>query len=354
MTASSNNSSPAEASVSAAPTINLALQGGGVHGAFAWGAIDRLLADGRLEIAAVSATSAGALNAVVLKCGLLSGGPVAARERLASLWHEIGRLGSAFNPGPLLWWERWLFGAHLDLAPSYRVARLMTHIWSPYEINPLNVNPLRSIVADHVDFERLSRTDELPKLFLSATNVRTGKIKIFDRSEISLDAVMASACLPQIFQAVEIDGEHYWDGGFMGNPAIYPLIYEGNCNDVLIVHINPLKRQDVPRSAEEITNRVNEISMNSSLMREMRAIAFVTRLIDEGALDPASYHRMRIHSIRADAELASLSAASKVHADWTFIQHLAEIGRQAAGDWLETSFEAVGKRSSVDIAQVFL
>jgi NTE family protein len=222
-----------------------------------------------------------------------------------------------------------------------------------YQLNPLNYNPLRNILEEVVDFERLNQGSAV-KLFLSATNVRTGKVRIFTGREITADAVLASACLPFMSQAIEIDGEAYWDGGYMGNPAIFPLIYECQSPDVVVVHIDPIGRPDVPTTARDIMNRVNEISFNSSLMREMRAIAFVTRLIEDGGLKDPRVKRMRIHAIEAEEVMQKLSAASKLNADWEFLLYLHAIGSKHATAWLSGDFEGVGLRSTVDIREQYL
>ena len=217
----------------------------------------------------------------------------------------------------------------------------MSRLFSPYQLNPWNYNPLRQVLEQSVDFERLHAACPI-KLYLSATNVRTGKVRLFENGQITADAVMASACLPFMFQAVEIDGEAYWDGGYMGNPAIYPLIYNCDSRDVVVVHINPMCRPEVPRTAHDILNRINEISFNSSLMREMRAIAFVTRLIDDGKLVDHTMRRMLIHAISADGVMQKLSATSKLNADWEFLTHLRDDGREHAEAWLAGSFDRLG------------
>jgi NTE family protein len=242
----------------------------------------------------------------------------------------------------------------LRFSPAFVMIDLMTRLFSPYEFNPLNRNPLKKVLEESVDFEAL-RNSECPiKLFLSATNVRTGKVKVFERREIHSQHVLASGCLPFMFQAVEVDGEHYWDGSYMGNPAIFPLIYNCESKDIVIVHINPLEREDVPRTAMEILNRVNEISFNSSLMREMRAICFVTRLIEEHMVSGNHLKRVSIHSISADEVMKGLGASSKLNADWSFLMHLHAAGRQYADAWIEESFDRLGVESTVDIrAQYF-
>lgn len=336
--------------------VNLALQGGGAHGAFAWGVLDKIVEDGRLRIDAISATSAGAMNAVVFAYGMSIGGMTGAREKLEEFWTEISAAGRLYSPVQTLPWEKALqaFGCHSEFSPTFIAFQALTHLFSPYQLNPFNFNPLKDVLTKVVDFDALCKCSETTRIFLSATNVRTGKIRVFGNSELTADAVMASACLPYVFQAVEIDGEHYWDGGFMGNPAIFPLIYSGTATDVIIVHINPIERKKLPMSSPEIFDRINEISFNSSLMREMRAIEFVTRLIDEGALDDKKYKRMHIHSIRDDAEMAQLGVATKLNPDWEFLINLRDAGRRRAEEWLEKNFDHVGRSSSIDLAEVFL
>lgn len=336
--------------------VNLALQGGGAHGAFAWGVLDKLLEDGRLDIAALSATSAGAMNAVVMAYGVSLGGRDGAREKLTEFWSEVSRVGELYSPVRTLPWEKWLqaYGFQTQFSPTYMAFQAMTHLFSPYQLNPFDINPLKDVLLDVVDFQRLSRCNRATRIFLSATNVRTGKIKVFSNAELSADAVLASACLPYIFKAVEIDGEAYWDGGFMGNPAIFPLIYNDGPRDIVIVHINPIERTKLPRTSPEIFDRINEISFNSSLMREMRTIAFVTKLIDDGALDERVYSRVRIHSIRDDAQMNELGVATKLNPDWDFLCRLRDVGRIRAEEWLAANLDKIGAESTVDLADVFL
>jgi NTE family protein len=326
--------------------VNVALQGGGAHGAFAWGVLDYLLEDGRLDICGISGASAGAVNAVVLAHGVSTGGREGGRAALADFWRKVGEPTSYIGTHP--------FQQPLPLAffseatPVFMLFNLMTQFWSPYQLNPLNINPLRSLLEATVDFERL-RTCPRTNLFLTATNVRSGKVHVFRTKDVSADAVMASACLPQVFQAVEIDGEAYWDGGFMGNPALFPLIYGSPSQDVIIVHVNPIVRPDVPRTALEIENRVNEISFNGSLIGEMRAIAFVTRLIDQGRIPEGTMKRMLLHSIAADDVMQMLGAVSKMNTSWEFLTQLRDIGRERAAQWLDDAFDVVGHESSTDI-----
>jgi len=336
--------------------VNIALQGGGAHGAFAWGVLDRILEDERLSIEAISATSAGAMNAVVVAHGVSLGGRDGAREKLNEFWTEISRAGELYSPLRTLPWERWLqmYGIQADFSPTYHAFQLMTYLFSPYQLNPFNFNPLKDVLLQVVDFDRLATCERATRVFLSATNVRTGKIKVFENRELCVEAVLASACLPYVFQAVEIDGEAYWDGGFMGNPAIYPLIYRSASKDVIIVHINPIERSKLPRTAPEIFDRMNEISFNSSLMREMRAIAFVSRLIEEGKFRDNDMKKMLIHGIVPGEAIDELGYASKLNADWGHLTGLMEVGRERADAWLGESFERIGVESTVDIRANYL
>jgi NTE family protein len=341
-----------------AKPINLALQGGGSHGAFTWGVLDRLLEDGRVAFDGICGTSAGAMNAVLVAHGLMRGGHDGAREALAGFWRRVSELGAMLNPAAALAGAPSLDGtpAPAGLAAQQWAMDAFTRTWSPYQFNPFNLNPLRDLLADCVDFEALHRCDVV-KLFLCATNVRSGKVRIFDNASMSVDAVMASACLPHLFHAVEIDGEHYWDGGYMGNPALYPLFYETDTRDVVVVMVNQIRREDVPTSPAEIADRVAEISFNSSLMREMRAVEFVSRQLGEGWLKPAFARRMRqvlVHLVRADATMGSLAAATKNSTDARFLQGLRDLGRASAGLWLEQNHPLIGKRSSVDLRHEFL
>jgi NTE family protein len=334
--------------------VSLALQGGGMHGAFTWGVLDRLLEqDSGLDIEGVSATSAGAMNGAVLAYGLLQGGPPRARQALHDFWRAIARSVESYNPFHQV---PWLTGQHtfwLDHSPLHAMADIVLRIFSPYQFNPHNRNPLREILLQHVDFDALRH--ECPiQLFLCATNVETGKIRLFSSQDICVEAVLASACLPSLFQAIQIEGEYYWDGGYVGNPAIFPLIYHCRSSDVVIVHINPIVRRGVPTTAAEILNRVNEVSFNSSLMREMRAIAFVTSLIQRGKVDRSEMKEMWIHSIRSDQTMAALGVSTKYNADWRFLCELRDTGRHEAEAWLKGNYQHIGQRSSIDIDKEFL
>lgn len=328
--------------------LNIALQGGGSHGAFTWGVLDRLLEDGRIDFAAISGTSAGAMNAVALADGWARGGADGAREKLHDFWRAIGRTGR-FSPVQRMPWDMLWGNWSIENSPGYAWYEAMSSLVSPYSANPLNHNPLRDVVRDEIDFDRVRRSTG-PKLFISATNVETGQLRVFERHEIMLDVVMASACLPQIFQAVEIDGAPYWDGGYGGNPALFPFFYATPVEDVLLVQINPIVRDGAPRSAREIQNRVDEITFNAAMLREFRSIAFVNQLIDSGRLERADYRQIRMHRIDADEAFKDLSASSKVNAEWAFLEYLRDLGRSAADDWLAEHYDAVGTRATLDIS----
>ena len=341
------------ARVAARKTVNLALQGGGAHGAFAWGVLDRLIEDGRLTFEGISATSAGAMNAAVLASGWTQGGPDGARQALADFWRAVSDAGMRYSPYRGLGWASLLGVKSMDHSAAWFFMDMWTRLLSPYQLNPGNINPLRQILESHVDFAAL-RVQSAIKLFLAATNVETCMVRIFGASELTADAVLASACLPFLFHAVEIDGQFSWDGGYMGNPVIYPLIYDCDSRDVVIVHLNPIVRPGCPRTVSGILNRLNEVSFNSSLMREMRAIAFVTSLIERGKLSPEEFKLMLIHSIRADQEMAQYDVASKLNPDWGFLTQLRDKGRAHAERWLAEHFDQIGRASSVDVRAEFL
>jgi NTE family protein len=343
-----------------AKTINLAIQGGGAHGAYAWGVIDGLLEDGRIKIEGISATSAGSMNAVVTAYGNMTGGRGGARAALYNFWKKISAAGAIYSPLKQTPWEflqsRWSKNWNMDQSMTYQIFDMMTRTVSPYQFNPFNFNPLRQVLEAAVDFDALERCQST-KLFLSATNVRTGKVRVFRTEEITTDVVMASACLPMLFQAVKIDEDHYWDGGYMGNPALFPLFYHTRSRDLMVVHINPLERKELPKSSADIMNRLNEITFNSSLLKEMRAIAFVTKLIEEEWLKEEYKGKLKhliMHAIRADGVLCDLSVASKFNTDWQFLLYLRDLGREEAAKWLRQNFSSIGKRSTIDLRSEFL
>jgi NTE family protein len=325
--------------------IDLALQGGGSHGAFTWGVLDRLLEENWLRIAAISGTSAGAMNAAVLVNGWTQGGAEGARDALANYWQRVSR-AATFSPlqrSPL---DRLMGRWTLDTSPSYVAMDLMSRLLSPYDLNPTGFNPLRNILEESIDFERLSASPI--KLFVTATNVRTGRGRIFRNPEITADVLLASACLPTVFRAVEIDGEAYWDGGYAGNPTITPLVRETDAHDTILVQINPRERADMPRSAADILNRLNEISFNSPLMKELRMIALLRQVADPGTGEGARWAQMRTHRIMTDA-LAKFGASSKLNAEWEFVTMLREEGRHTASEFLKAHADDLGRRPTADI-----
>ena len=332
--------------------INLGLQGGGAHGAYTWGVLDRLLEDERIEIAAMSGTSAGAMNGAALKAGWVENGREGARARLAWLWERMGAVED-------MRWPAWI-GAGLPtsglsrtmaLSVPFAMADSVSRSVSPYVYGPFYRNPLRPI-AEAFEFDKVC-APEGPALFVCATNVRSGKIRVFPEAEISTDVLLASACLPTMFQAVEIDDEHYWDGGYTGNPAIFPLFREGLPQDVVVININPLERSEVPRAAHDIQNRINEISFNSSLLRELRAISFVQRLLDEGALSSGTMKRVLVHMIADDGLMRDLSVATKMVPVPELLWKLRDAGRVAADAFLAAHFDDLNQRSTIDLAEMF-
>lgn len=349
MTVSTNNNT-------AAPIVlNLALQGGGSHGAFTWGVLDTLLEDGRFVFEGISGTSAGAMNATVLAAGFAKAaslnltdqaqvhakGCELARLALRNFWEAVGAMGAFLNVSPSRLAVQWM--------PWLKPLMLPTHL-SPAQSNPMDINPLRDLLKRQVDFELIKQYQGqgvVPRLFIGATNVRTGRSKVFQDECISLDALMASACLPQVFKAVEIEGEHYWDGGYSGNPAIYPLIYKTESDDVLLVQINPIETESVPQTMPEIQERINEVTFNASLLSELRAIEFVRRLLQEGRLDSQFYKDIHMHRIDGGAFLHTFGSESKMRADIGFLQQLFEKGRESALQWLQLHAADVGVRSSM-------
>lgn len=332
--------------------LNLALQGGGAHGALTWGVLDRLLADDKIAVEGVTGASAGAVNGAVMAYGLTVGGREGAREMLSAVWRRISEIAALTPMQPSLL-DRMTGLGNMNYTPGYWMVDTLSRVFSPYQFNFFDVNPLRDTIHEFVDFDRL-RHCEAVKLFVSATNVRRGRIKIFELAEMSLDAVMASACLPYLHKAVEIDGEAYWDGGFMGNPAIYPLIYDTECRDVLLVQINPINIEKTPTSAQEIIDRLNTITFNAGLMREMRAIDFVTKLIDGGFDDGGRLKRLNMHVVDAEDVMQDLGFSSKLNADWDFLCHLRDVGYERTNDWLAAHRADIGTRSTADIETMYL
>jgi NTE family protein len=331
--------------------INLAMQGGGAHGAFTWGVIDHLLDDDRIEIEGISGASSGAMNAIMLADGLARGGPPEAKKRLADFWRAVSIGGNlpTFQRAVV---ERLFSFMPLEGSPAALWFETVSRFFSPYDVNPLNINPLKDVIERFVDFDALQKCEHL-QLFISATNVHTGVLHIFPREKINADAVMASACLPLLFRAVEIDGVPYWDGGYLGNPVIFPFFSTTETEDVLVVQVNPLSRSTVPQSSQEILNRLNEITFNSSLQSEFRAIEFVGRLIDQGRLphgtEPGEYRRIKVHRIVLDGEGKNYTAASRGTNDFDFFQLLHDNGRRAARRFLDEHFDDIGVKSTIDL-----
>src|SRR5713226_2598263 len=328
--------------------INLALQGGGAHGAFTWGVLDQLLDDGRIEIKGISGASAGAVNAIMLADGLARGGPDEARMRLADFWRAVSVDGHlpdlqrgvverlfAFLPREGLW-----LGA-------------MSRMLSPYDLNPLNINPLKDVIERFVDFEQPRRYRGL-EIFISATNVQTGELRVFSRAEIAPEVVMASAALPHFFHAVEIDGVPYWDGGYSGNPAVIPFLRATATEDVLVVQINPRERRKVPTRQREIISRVNEINFNASLLSELRGVAFVNRLIDEGRLPRGTrageFRQLKLHRIVMEDLGEAFGARSTLKTDYEYFETLHKLGQRATRRFLDAHFDDIGRRSTIDLA----
>ena len=334
--------------------VNLALQGGGSHGAFTWGVLDRLLEEDCFDPEGISGTSAGAVNGALLAYGLLTGGKGEARDLLERLWRRLSK-ANAFGPLSPSWMSSMTGNPHLDNHPVYAGFDLMIRMMSPYQFNPLGLNPMRDVLRGLIDFDVLRRA-AAPRLYVSATNVTEGKLKVFAGAELSADALIASACLPFLFQAVEIAGAHYWDGGYMGNPTIYPLIHDCAARDVIIVQVTPIIRPSVPTTPTAIVDRVNEISFNSTYMRELRAIELINRLIAEGRLtaEEAGMKPVHLHRIEAEGEMAKLGVSSKLNTDWGFLTTLRDLGRDSADRWLEAHFADVGARSTYEAGRFFV
>jgi len=327
--------------------INLALQGGGAHGAFTWGALDQLLEDGRLEIAGISGTSAGAINAVMLADGLNRGGPEEARKRLGDFWRAVS------VDGHLPDLQRAVVERLFPFVPREGLwLSTISRFLSPYDLNPLNINPLKELIERFVDFEAIRRHDG-PELFISATNVHDGELRVFTREEITPETVMASACLPLLFRAVEIDGVSYWDGGYSGNPALIPFLRATTAEDVLIVQINPRERRKTPIRTREILTRLNEINFNASLLSELRAVRFVNRLVDEGRLPrgmgEGEFRRLRLHRIQMEEMGESHRTPSTLTTDYQTFELLRKLGQRATRRFLDAHYADIGRRSTIGI-----
>ena len=337
--------------------INLALQGGGAHGAFTWGALDRLVEEPDIEVEGVSATSAGAMNGAMFATGLKIGGPEEAKGRLRRFWEEV-RDAYPLNRPP---WSAWAQAVEYSplgalpaaFNPAYALGEAMSRLVSPYQSNLLDIHPLRDTLEQIIDFDHVCSAQE-PRLFVCATDVASGRAKIFKDDAISTDALLASACLPTIYRAVEIEGREYWDGGYTGNPALWPLIYECDTQDILIIHINPIVREENPRDPAEIQTRINEISFNSNLLAELRAIHTIDRLIEAGHLPTDRYKSMRIHAVADPETMRELGHGSKVRPEAKMLDHLFDAGRAAMDGWLTAHKDKIGVESSVKLREEYL
>jgi NTE family protein len=327
-------------------TINLALQGGGSHGAFTWGVLDRLLEEERLSFEGITATSSGAVNAVVLADGLAAGGREGAKSALRHYWQKVSTSASHsfFKPSAV---DKANPDFGLEHSLGYLFIEPMTYFASPYQLNPLNLNPLKDLLAEVIDFERVRRQTAI-KLFVSVTDLKTAKVKVFNGEELDVARLLASTCLPLMMQSVEVDGEYYWDGSFAGNPAIFPLVYNCQCRDIVLVHITPSDRGDVPTTSPAIMNRMQEISFNTALIREMRTIAYLNRLVEAGRFDGK---RILVHVIEAQDLIAQLSWTSRLNGDWKFLTYLHEQGRSRGEEWLAAHFDAIGAGSTVNLEE---
>lgn len=339
--------------------INLALQGGGAHGAFTWGVLDRLLSEDDLDIAAISGTSAGALNGAAFKAGMIDGGKEGARDRLNWLWKEVGARPDLQIPQWMTPFSLSSVSRALESSPYFIAADTLSRTVSPYAYGPFYKNPLEPIVSQF-DYDSVcAEQSNGPCLFICATKVRNGKVRVFKDSEISTEVILASACLPTVFQAVSVtdketgSSEDYWDGGYTGNPALFPLFDPALPDDIVVVNINPLERIETPRTAQDIQNRINEISFNSSLLRELRAIEFVQRLLDRGTLQQEEKQRVLVHMIADDALMNELSVATKLIPTPYTLATLKEAGQRAADDFLSAHKGDINKRSSVDLVEMF-
>ena len=325
-------------------SIELALQGGGSHGALTWGVLERLLEEKDLKIEGISGTSAGAMNAIVLAQGMKIGGAAGAIDLLYKFWEHVSEYAN-YSPLQRDFWARLNGSWNLENTPAYIFLDHFTRIFSPYELNPFDINPLRKIITDIIDFDCVNRCTEI-KVFVAATNVRTGRAKIFTQPELSVDALMASAALPFIFKAIEINGEAYWDGGYSGNPTLFPLIENCDSRDLILVQINPFYRAEIPHTSREIISRINEITFNASLIKELRSVMLLRDMVHTEQLDKDHYKNMRLHRIHADKDLADLNASSKLNAEWSYLCHLRDLGRIRTDNWLQQHWDDLGNKET--------
>lgn len=325
--------------------ISLALQGGGSHGAFTWGVLERLLEEDSINITEITATSAGAMNAVILNYGFSKGGKELAKKLLESFWKKISFI-SALSPVQPSVFEKFMGVTSPTANPMFQAADMLRHLFSPYQLNFLDVNPLRDILNEIVDFDELKKISKI-KLFINATNIKNGKLRVFKCNEITDKVLLASACLPYIAQTVTIDNDKYWDGGFSGNPALSPLIYDSKTSDIVVVQIIPFHFDETPINIPEIIDRVNEISFNNALLKEVDGITSVNELIENNDIkNKLSYRKINLHLIGNEEIITSLGRASKLNADWQFLTYLRDAGRQTAEDWINQNHDKIGKETT--------
>lgn len=331
-------------------TVNLGLQGGGAHGAFTWGVLDYLLEDGRIHFDGISGTSAGAMNAVILSHGLMQGGRNGARDALASFWSAV----AATLPFEMA--TVGTKGQSIALAPSLKALLQFTQHLSPEQFNPFDINPLRDILLDQVDFARLRKHSPI-KLFIAAANARSGKVRIFRETDIEVKAVLASACLPTLHHTVEIDGQPYWDGGYAANPAVFPLFEECAARDILLILLTQREREDVPRTSEAIKEWAGELAFNATFLQEMRGFASLQKQAGSAWLRLGQLERRiartRFHIIEPHDDMSLLRPDTKLAVSQEFFAMLRDLGRMQAQAWMVWNFSCVGKRSSVDLAELF-
>ncbi len=332
--------------------LSLALQGGGSHGAFTWGVLHRLIGDRRIYIEGISGASAGAINAVIFADGFVKDRRDGAIEAMGQFWRRVSQ-HSPFTHAIMRSVSTPVGKVNLDDTPLFQMFDMTSRLLSPYQFNPLNVNPLRVVLEEQIDFATLRKHEEL-RLYVAATNVHRCRTRLFRTTELTAEALLASACLPMLYQAVQIDGESYWDGGYLGNPALYPLIHECDSRDMLVVMVNPLQRNDAPDTAREIMNRITELNFNATLISEMRNIAIINKLLRKKALDDRFYHQINFHMIEPPPELVDYSASSKMNADWDFLRYLHDLGWKSADNWLHRHFDDIGHHSSLDVEKRFM
>ncbi len=332
--------------------IAIALQGGGAHGAFTWGALDRLLEDGRFIIEGLTGTSAGGMNAVATAQGLIRGGNEQARKELRNFWTRISESGenSPIKRGLI---DKIQQRYTMNQSPGFIMLDYLMRLLSPYELNPFNVNPLKDVVEACFDLEPLRKNQKV-KVFLCATHVFSGKLKVFKTEELTPECLLASACLPFLHHAVEVNGEYYWDGGYIGNPVLFPLIYECQTPDLMIIQLNPMNRPVLPRTTREISDRLNEITCNATLVREMRSIGFITELIDKGIIKDPSIKRLRLHLIQDEVRFLDLGFSSKLNSEMDFLSYLFDAGYRAADHWIKENYDKCGKESTAKVLEHYM